>query len=336
MELARNCEAGLGEMKMDYGRVEFEIILKVYACFADDYYDVRDDGAWPVRPWTELKPLRPRPHCDSRWCPGCDLEGDDKSDPFRAPALPFPFSARWLAAWMLDGWGAEIQFMVGEWENGPDQEQLARLPAYARRVKEAFRAAYRAYGEAASLVAPPDASFEANARRASDELNRYVELGEPVPADTRAAYEVASRLAEEARTVWRTRMVVQLLGSASEVDAPAADQQVPLLRVRKSRTDPLTAVVELAIQTAPDPSDPTSAWIQLARMAQVSPEPQVPLIGYVEGEGVKWQVVGGDVEFLDRDAFGARFTRYVKRQRFLEPVGATHQERARASDAKRR
>lgn len=294
---------------MVYGRAEFEILLKGYGCFACDYYDVRDDGVWPVRPWTELPQFPGMPEFDLQWCPGCDLEGDDKSDPLRAPALPFPFTAEWLAAWMLDGWGAEIRIALGEWDDGPDQRELdRRLPAYARRVREAIRAAFQVYRQAAALLTPSDGSLEIEARRASDRLDRYEELGELASEDARAAYELASRGAERARIAWRTQMVQQLLRPRGDVNVVTAQPPSTSVRSTTTRKNGLSAIIKIAIQNAPDPDDPSSAWFQLVAMAQEKPKPVLPLIGYVEGEGVQYQD-GEEVKWLSRKNFGDRFSR---------------------------
>ena len=60
-------------------------------------YDIRDDGVW----------LRENNVVDAlNWTPVCDLEeGFESPDPLTTPALPFPFTARQLAAFMLSGWG---------------------------------------------------------------------------------------------------------------------------------------------------------------------------------------------------------------------------------------
>lgn len=60
-------------------------------------YDIRDDGVW----------LRKNNVVDAmNWTPVCDLEaGPESPDPLTTPALPFPFTARQLAAFTLGGWG---------------------------------------------------------------------------------------------------------------------------------------------------------------------------------------------------------------------------------------
>ena len=76
--------------------------------------------------------------------------------------------------------------------------------------------------------------------------------------------------------------------------------------VRKTprRTDALTAVIDTAKQNAPDANDYHSVWATLVKLAE-SPERPAPLVGFVEGEGVKYQ---GDTEikFFTKEALRKR------------------------------
>ena len=59
------------------------------------------------------------------------------------PALPFPFDAKYSAAFMLYGYGALVAEHYGGWENGPDPERFDDFSpkSFARRaVKDAFEA----------------------------------------------------------------------------------------------------------------------------------------------------------------------------------------------------
>jgi len=80
---------------------------------------------------------------------------------------------------------------------------------------------------------------------------------------------------------------------------------------KKRRSMPLDAVIIKAIQEAVNPSDTSSVWAELKKIAQSENRP-APLIGYSEeDEAVKWQ---GDskVEFEIRKNFTARLKRIRK------------------------
>lgn len=77
------------------------------------------------------------------------------------------------------------------------------------------------------------------------------------------------------------------------------------------RTDPLRAVLDLARNRAAAPGDWPSEWAALVALAQ-QPDRPAPLLGYTDGEGVKWQAFDDDgepVRHLTRDAFRKRVTR---------------------------
>lgn len=78
-------------------------------------------------------------------------------------------------------------------------------------------------------------------------------------------------------------------------------------RIRR-RADPLAAVLVRAKSGALDPTDWTSAWAAVVALAQADTRP-APLLGYIEGEGVKYQKDNREepVGFLTRDAFRKRW-----------------------------
>jgi len=74
----------------------------------------------------------------------------------------------------------------------------------------------------------------------------------------------------------------------------------------KSRSDQLAAVLERAKEAALDRDDYLSVWAALVSMAQSSSRP-APLLGYVEDEGVKYQVAEGlGTKFLTKNALRKR------------------------------
>ncbi|RLK36105.1 hypothetical protein C7417_3880 [Cupriavidus plantarum] len=78
----------------------------------------------------------------------------------------------------------------------------------------------------------------------------------------------------------------------------------PKIHRTAARRHALTAVLEDAKNTAKDASDYHSVWAELVRKADSEGRP-APLLGYVEGEGVKYQTDNG-VKFLTKDALRKR------------------------------
>jgi len=64
------------------------------------------------------------------------------------PALPFPFDARDLAAFMLDGVGAFVADYYGDWEDGPETESLNDIDPSNNYARRAVREAFDAYRQA--------------------------------------------------------------------------------------------------------------------------------------------------------------------------------------------
>lgn len=81
---------------------------------------------------------------------------------------------------------------------------------------------------------------------------------------------------------------------------------------KKKRTSALNAVITKARSCATDGADWLSVWNELVSMAKADHRP-APLLGYTEGEGVKYQTdkEEGPVAYLTRDAFRKRFRRAI-------------------------
>lgn len=78
----------------------------------------------------------------------------------------------------------------------------------------------------------------------------------------------------------------------------------------KSRAGPLAAVLAQVKQQAIDPADWQSVWAALVKLAESESRPP-PLLGYVEGEGVKYRAddAANPVAYLTREALRSRFKR---------------------------
>lgn len=190
-----------------------------------DLLEFKDDGIWPVDGLLY-------------WHPLTALDAPGSPDPRSTPALPFPFSAEELAAFMLGGVGYFTQQYFDEWATGPAESVLSSLPPGAIKAREALRAAYEAYRRAEKIVGPLNPTFE----EAAQEKRR-------IAAATAAALRQAggleavgnSQLAREqklaaikARSLatseeksWQHKMAAQLLnaGQAEPAYAPQAGRQ---------------------------------------------------------------------------------------------------------------
>lgn len=131
-----------------------------------DALDVREDGVYVKNEYL---------HADLAgqafmWIPACEMDWPGAPDPLTAPALPIPFTARDLAAFMLDGAGQGIQSMFGRIEHGPDEVELASLDMRATKVRKALREAY-SLAQRAQCVAGADNHDEQ--QRAADLISAY-------------------------------------------------------------------------------------------------------------------------------------------------------------------
>ena len=86
--------------------------------------------------------------------------------------------------------------------------------------------------------------------------------------------------------------------------------QTCALPISKRRAVPLAAVLTEAKRQALDATDWISVWDALVKLAQSATRP-APLLGYVEGEGVKYQSDKPDAPdaYLTRNAFRKRIKR---------------------------
>ena len=102
---------------------------------------------------------------------------------------------------------------------------------------------------------------------------------------------------------------------AAQIPAPAPPaESVPAVASKthqtKRRTEPLAAVLAEAKRQALNPADWQSVWAALVNLAEPASRPP-PLLGYAEGEGVKYRSDDAalPVGFLTREAFRKRFGR---------------------------
>ena len=220
-----------------YSRSAFEAILAAMGW--DDPFETpyvcRGDGA-------RLK------HAETAellaWHPLCELMAPGSPNPLDEPWLKFPFTARQLAALMTYGYGYFIQEKYGEWDGGPNEEELLSIGLLGGKAREVLRAAYVAYRHAAQLAPPLDQSLETRASKLTQQYNEAREAAmarEKLRAHRHSDVEYTARLArvndavaelgqsmQDARKVanfayarWRRAVVQHLLLPIEKVPAEA-------------------------------------------------------------------------------------------------------------------
>lgn len=92
------------------------------------------------------------------WLPSMELDTRE-IDLSATPALPFPFDALDLAAFMVGGVGGWIREFYGPVGDGPDADRLALMHQHANVARESLAAAYMVLRDAVNVVgAEPDSN----------------------------------------------------------------------------------------------------------------------------------------------------------------------------------
>lgn len=204
-------------------------------------YDILDNG---------LR-LRDRQERMFDWTPVCDLEeGPNSPDPLTTPALPFPFTARQLASFMLGGWGWFLAERFAGEDGEIDAEIVKTLLGGVRDAKprEAITAAFAALSEARKHVGEPDRRLEEAEREAkaaykqkhdeAERLHNWREAGiteaergarvqrrnEAVGTE-KADLNRAMEANQNAHATWRRAMVQCLLAEACQASGVSAHDQ---------------------------------------------------------------------------------------------------------------
>ena len=225
-------------MEAKYNLKHAKEILEPYA--PKDYLRFDERGVWPgierdLLLQTETEGLRWRPARQLQHLPGAPEVKD-------TPMLPNPFTARELAAFMLEGTGALVAHCYGERDDGPDPDSLRAIDPDSK-ARRAVTEAFTAYREAEGIVGPYPRALQADADRAREaynEANQRANEREGVPgavpgtddSTARRARAVASVAAQEAKmhtTIaasrqaseeWLTKMVRCLLEPQAAAPAP--------------------------------------------------------------------------------------------------------------------
>jgi hypothetical protein len=211
-----------------YVKEDCENILSLLDDFIkEDFLRVDEAGLW----------VNPKQPLGLGWTPLIDIDKPGSPNPSTNPSLPFPFSARQLAATMLGGAAGIIQDRFGAWNCGPDESTLAYLDEQATKAKEVLRLAYQAYRDAQAIVGSLDPALELQADEAKREYEAVKKkaraaLGLEKMAESlelqeaRRASETASQRAEDEMRAWRKKIVCQLLGTLDAAPEVAHTQEL--------------------------------------------------------------------------------------------------------------
>ena len=205
------------------------------ATYLDEMALIDDSGIWP----SEFSL-----HFEFDWKFIWELDGPDVLDPRKTPALPFPFTSKELAAFMLDGVGETLVSVYGGWEEGPDEEVLGKLSDNARDARQAMREAYEAYRKAEKIVGKFDENLGRKAlwlasvyQRKNNQANQKFGVFSMNASDSASSDVIRSFQREQAKTLtvrwlefrdqakkkhnqefaaWRKKMACQILQAQTE------------------------------------------------------------------------------------------------------------------------
>ena len=181
-------------------------------CAPKGYLRFDERGVWPdierdLLLQTETEGLRWRPARQLQLLPGApEVKG--------TPMLPNPFTARELAAFMLEGAGALVADFYGEWDDGPDPESLRAIDPDSK-ARRAVTEAFTAYRLAIEKVGKYD--MDALARRDAAHTAYWKSSNDKALLK---AFEDAEAEWDAAYQAWLTKMVRCLLEPQAAAPAP--------------------------------------------------------------------------------------------------------------------
>lgn len=214
-------------------------------------------------------------HIESQnWHYCCELE--DGPNPLTAPFLPFPFTAKQLAAFMLAGWGHFFQTGLGEWADGPWQKTLNEFPIHGIKAKEAVIAAFQAYRDAELVVGAKDektpeearhlaAVYEATRRKANaservaeqtisdGERKQRIARAIVIAAPAKEEMQAKQNLANDIEKAWRKAMVLQLLSHRKERKVEYVSLELMVTPYLSKPFDSLPPTVAVRVREAFEP-----------------------------------------------------------------------------------
>ena len=227
----RQYDASTAQALMNFAYREYE-------SEANAPYIIREGGVYANESFRAISPQG----AAFDWIPAEDIDWVAGQNPNIAPFLPVPFTAKELAACMLDGIGGAIQEILDRRIGYPlDDEALDIFAARFSWVRDALKEAYLLAADAQLVVGEFDHDEEARVHllaKQYDEANGLANSREgvfeqgisPETARERRANAVASVADLESRLMqaqaavaakwlaWRKSMVRQLLQSAGSTD----------------------------------------------------------------------------------------------------------------------
>jgi len=200
------------------------------------YFRFDEDGLFPSEEIICF--LSPSEANSLRWKPVWEvLNENDEIDVEATPALPPKFTAKELAAFMVDGVGSRVAAYYGDWCDGPDAARLNNIGSCDSheenlpeeninknkcRPNAAIRNAYAAYREAELVVGKFDKASQYRAQELAEKFDDTAD-SDPAKAHLKVEMTEANKLAELDFAKWRMAMVRQLLQPAkSTLDGQAA------------------------------------------------------------------------------------------------------------------
>ena len=283
------------------------------------HYVLRNDGLWLDRhasdelalAWDQADAIGARPDLDlrkaRRLSAKCVGRSWTPSGDSGKPALPIPFNVRQFTAFSLAGGGMAL-IELFDFGAVVDEGELKPLPADASENQRASHADLVQRLRAADHAAA--AELEAALQSLGEDAKDAKDAKELVRAALPLLDEATAKFGRDDAGV---RSAADWLLCGAQEPAQASDAVAgvaplkPYSHAVKGRAEPLAAVLKLAKDKALDPYNWTNVWAELVGIAQRDDRPR-PLLGYTEGEGVKYETYKHEdpVGWLSRDAFRQR------------------------------
>lgn len=259
--------------------------------FIDDWATSDDDGI-------RIKPDIESGDCTQilSWTPACEMEGwPDAPDALTHPSLPYPFTAKELAAFLLAGAGSMVAEYYGDFSDGPDEDNLQALGIKAGHARDALRQAYTEIRRAIAEVGEVDQELQQKAfhlrsqfNDANGEANRREGLWEPgISEDERRVrrerarqsveelkveMDSVGRDADSALKHWNRAMVKALLYPTPELTDAAAPPEAVLMPPQAQQSPPDTPAPELTPTPQPEPAHPLPLSQAVSVVAESAPD----------------------------------------------------------------
>jgi len=260
---------------------------------------VQDDGVFVADDFRNCSP----PEQAFDWTPAYDMDWPGAPNPITAPALPIPFTAGELAAFMLDGMGAGLQEYLGRRIGCPlDDEALKRFGKRGRLVREALRSAYALAEQAQSVVGKFDYKKQKRAYDKRSELesaNEQAIRSEGVFEAGISGEEASQRRARAVSSTAKLR--ARVLKACAKSDATWIAWRAAMVR-QLLQPEPLAMMAPSATPTATERADAVPA--NLPNWVLIRPERfpgyRKPLYDFLKAANIAGQERPTAYDVLDK------------------------------------